>query len=138
MRGLRREPAILDGTLGLAASAPVAYILEVARRASVAGLSRATHGANPPAVPAAAEEAILAVGLESRDLDAITHLEPLEPIVALRSDAPQLALVALPGAGPQLAFDPGDTGDESVRVERSERRPRARIDRVNLSRPILP
>ena len=63
-------------------------------------------GSHLAAAAAAAEEAIAAVGLEPRDADARRHIEPLEDLARSRIDAPQLALVAFPGAVPQLAVRP--------------------------------
>ena len=39
---------------------------------------------------------------------------------------------------PELAFDPGDAGDEAVRLDRAKNRPRLGIDLMDLPFPILP
>src|SRR5579883_2640734 len=88
----------------------------LARLASVARLFlRGRSGVPPgpaddphlPAVPAAAEEALAAVGFEPRHGDPWRHLEPLQHLACLGIDAPQIALLAFPGAVPELAVDPG-------------------------------
>src|SRR5262249_45957308 len=56
----------------------------------------------------------------------------------LRIDSPQIALVTFPGAVPQLSGDPGDPGDEAVRLDRAKNRPRLGIDLIDLSAPMLP
>ena len=50
----------------------------------------------------------------------------LQHLAGLRIDAPQVALVAFPGAVPQLAVDPGDAGDEAVGLDGAQDRSRSR------------
>src|SRR5579862_5364006 len=75
---------------------------------------RPAHRSYFPAFAAAAEELIGAVGLEPRHADAGRHIEGFQNFCRAGVDAPQVALVTLPGAVPQLAIDPGDAGDETV------------------------
>ena len=53
-------------------------------------------------------------------------------------DPPQFALVAFPGAVPELAVDPGDAGDEAVGLDGAKNRPGCGIDLMDLPLPILP
>ncbi len=87
---------------------------------------------------AAAIEEVGAVGLEPADAGAARHLEPLEHGAALRVDAADLALVAFPGAVPQLAVDPGHAGDEAVGLDGANDRAGLGIDLVDLAIAVLP
>jgi hypothetical protein len=78
-----------------------------------------------------------AIGLESRDAHAGRHLEPLQDLSRSRIDAPQIALVTFPGGVPELAVDPGDTGNEAIRLDRAKNRPGLRINLMDLPVPIL-
>src|SRR6185312_16948708 len=98
---------------------------------------RAANGSHRPALRAAAIESIRSVRLEPRDADALRHLQALENRAGTRIDSPQLALVALHGSVPQLAIDPRDTRDESVRLDRAKNRAGLRIDLMNLPSPIF-
>src|SRR5665213_1191640 len=77
-------------------------------------------GAHLAAASAAAEELIAAVGLEPRHAHASRHIEPLLNFAAVRIDPPQVALVAFPGAVPELAIDPGHAGDDTVGFDGAE------------------
>ena len=99
---------------------------------------RSAHGADLAGRPATAIERVRSVALEPADVGACRHREALEHGAALRIDATQLALVALPGAVPELSVHPGDPGDEAVRVERAQHRARAGIDLMDLPLAILP
>src|ERR1051326_613732 len=97
----------------------------------------------PPHAPlaagsAAAEEPIAAVGLEPRDAHVRRHLEPLQDLAAARIDPPQVALVAFPGAVPELAVDPGDAGDEAIGLDGAQDRPRLGIELIDLPVAHLP
>src|SRR5688572_17222862 len=81
----------------------------------------------------AAEETVLAVGLEARHRDARRQLKCLEHLAALRIDATQLAFVALPGGMPHLAVDPGDASDKTIRLDGAQDLSGFRIDLVNLA-----
>src|SRR5258707_1617291 len=94
-------------------------------------------GPHFPAPSSAAEELIPAIGLESRYAYAGRHLELLQDLSRPRIDSPQIALVAFPGAVPELSVDPGDAGDEAVGFDRAENRSRFRIDLMDLPVPIL-
>ena len=52
-------------------------------------------------------------------------------------DAADVALVALPRAVPQLAVDPGDAGDETVRLDRAKDGAGLGIDLVDLAIAVL-
>src|SRR5262245_27621116 len=77
---------------------------------------------------AAAEEQIVAVGLEPRHAHAPRHLEGLEHLVGAGIDSPHLALVAFPGPVPELSVDPGDAGGEAVGLDRAKDRAGPVID----------
>ena len=81
---------------------------------------RAAHGAHRAAAAAAGVEQVGAVGLEAADAGAggIASRSSTAPLVGV--DAADLALVAFPGAVPELAVDPGDAGDEAVRLDRAQ------------------
>ena len=100
---------------------------------------RAAGGARraPCRWSAAAEEAVAAIELEPRHGRARRHLELLQDVARLRIDPPQLALVALPGAVPQLALGPGDAGDEAVGLDGAQDLSGLGIDLVDLARAIL-
>ena len=75
------------------------------------------NGSDLAAASAAAEEPIAAIGLEPRHARSRRHLEPLQHLSRCRIDPPQIALVAFPGAVPELAVDPGDPGDDAVGLD---------------------
>src|SRR5437879_2676330 len=95
-------------------------------------------GSHLPAPSASAEELIAAIGLEPRHAHSGRHLEPLQDLSRSRIDSPQIALVTLPGAVPELAVDPGDSGDEAVGLDGAKNRPCPGIDLMDLPVPILP
>src|SRR5476649_1050779 len=90
------------------------------------------------AASAPAEEPIAAIGLESRHAHAGRHLEPLQLLACFRIDAPQIALVAFPGAVPELAVDPGHSGDEALGFDGAEDRAGLGIELVDLPVAMLP
>src|SRR5262249_26794504 len=92
---------------------------------------------HPAAVAATAEEPVAAVGLEPRYGHAGPQGEPLHHLAAVRIDPSHVARVALPGAVPELAVDPGDAGDEAVGLDRAQHRAAVRIDLMDLSVAIL-
>ncbi len=55
-----------------------------------------------------------------------------------RVDTTQLALVAFPGAVPQLAFDPGHASDEAIGFDRPQYFTAVWIDAVDLAVAVLP
>src|SRR6185369_5207795 len=73
----------------------------------------AADGPHLSAPASSAEELIAAIGLEPRHGHAGRHLEPLQDFSGSGIDPPQIALVTLPGAVPELSVDPGDPGDEA-------------------------
>src|SRR5262249_39705934 len=105
------------------------------RRSALPGPADGSH---LPAGSAAAEEAIAAIGLEPRHVHARRHLEPLQNLARSRIDSPHVALVAFPGAVPELAVDPADAGDEAVGLDGAKNRACVGIDLVDLPLPILP
>jgi hypothetical protein len=82
-----------------------------------------SDGSHLPAAPAAAEELIAAVGLEPRHAQSGRHVEPLQDLSGARIYPPQIALVAFPGAVPELAVDPGDPSDEAVGLDGAKNSP---------------
>ena len=93
---------------------------------------RAANGPHLAAAAAAAEEPIAAIGFEPRYARSGRHLEPLQDLSRSRIDAPQIALVAFPGAVPELAVDPGDAGDEAVGLDGAKDRAGLGIDLMDL------
>src|SRR5215510_6354802 len=89
------------------------------------------------AVSASAEELIAAIGFEPRHTRSTWHLEPFQNLSGSRIDAPHIALVTFPGAVPELAVDPGDPGDDAVRLDGAKDRARLGIDLVDLAVPML-
>src|SRR4029077_15999646 len=81
---------------------------------------------------------IAAIGFEPRNADSGRHVEPLQDLSRARIEPPQIALVAFPGAVPELSVDPGDPGDEAVGLDRAKNRPCLGIDLMDLPIPILP
>ena len=63
----------------------------------------AADGSHLAAASAPAEELIAAIGLEPRHAHFGRHLKPLQDLSRSRIDSPQIALVTLPGAVPELA-----------------------------------
>src|SRR5438105_8558939 len=82
-----------DGDLGAAA-----------RRGASLGSADGPHLSAPSA---SAEELIATIGLEPRNHHSGRHLEPVQDLSRSRIDPPQIALVAFPGAVPELSVDPG-------------------------------
>src|SRR5437899_2460035 len=74
-------------------------------------------GSHLSAPSPAAVEAIAAIGLEPRHARPGRHLELLQDLSGSRVDSPQLALVTFPGAVPELAVGPRDSGDDAVGFE---------------------
>src|SRR4029077_6108679 len=97
-----------------------------------------SHGADLSARSAAAIEQVCPVGLDPADAGAARHLQPLEHGAALRIDSADIALVAFPGAVPQLAVDPGHAGDEAVGLDGAQNGARLGIDLVDLAIAVLP
>src|SRR5881397_2608161 len=83
---------------------------------------------SPFAPSSSAEELIAAIGLEPRHAHSGRHLERFQDLSRSRIDSPQIALVSFPGAVPELAVDPGDPGDETVRFDGAKNRSCLRID----------
>src|SRR5262249_41190333 len=90
-----------------------------------------------PALSCCGEELMGGVGVGAGDADSGRHVERLEDLARSRIDAPQIALVAFPGAVPELSIDPGDARDEPLALDRAENRPRLGIDLMDLPLPIL-
>src|SRR5216683_2671143 len=95
-------------------------------------------GSHLPAVSAAAEELVAAIGFEPRYTHSRRHVEPLQDLSGSRIDSPHIALVTFPGAVPELAVDPGDSGDKAVGLDGAKNRPCLGIDLMDLPVPILP
>src|SRR5581483_10685995 len=95
------------------------------------------HGSHLTAAATAAEERVAAVRLKPRYADARRHVDLLEDFARLRIDPAQLALIGFPGAVPEFVVDPGDAGDEAVRLERAKDRTGLRIDLMDLAVAML-
>src|SRR4029077_8002262 len=106
----------------------------VRRRAA----SGPAHHSHPSAVSAATEEQVTAVRLQPRHACPGWQLDRLQGLSRLRIDSPQIALVAFPGAVPELAVDPGDPRDEALGLDAAKNRPGLRIDLMDLPLPIMP
>src|SRR6185312_12054445 len=65
------------------------------------------------------------------------HLDLLQDLSALRIDLPQLAVISFPRGMPELAFHPGDPGDEAVGFDGPQHLPGLRIDLMDLAGPVL-
>ena len=78
------------------------------------------------------------IGLELRHAHSRRHLEPLQDLSRSRIDPPQVALVNLPSAVPELSVDPGDPGDEAVGPDDAKNRPCLGIDQMDIPVPIQP
>src|SRR5215213_1015300 len=102
------------------------------------GSPRPADGPHLPAAASSAEEPIAAVGLEPRHACARRHVERFQDLSRSRVDAPQVALVPLPGAVPELSVGPGDAGDEAVGLDGAENRTRLGIDLMDLPLAVLP
>ena len=90
-----------------------------------------------PLLGSATKKRVAAIGLEARHADAGRHLELLQDLARSRIDPPQLALVAFPGAVPQLAVDPGDAGDEAVGFDGAQDLAGLGIDLMDLALAML-
>jgi hypothetical protein len=95
------------------------------------------HGAHRAAAAAAAVEEIGAVRFEAAHAGARGHLQAFEHRAVGRVDVAQLALVAFPGAVPELAVDPGHAGDEAVGLDRADDGPRLGVDLVDAAAAVL-
>src|SRR5512138_1630137 len=94
------------------------------------------NGSDLPASASSAKEPIAAVGLESGHDNSPRHLELLQDFSRSRIDSPHIAFITFPGAVPQLAVNPGDAGDEPVRLDGANDRTCLGIDLMNLAVPI--
>src|SRR5258708_19172663 len=91
----------------------------------------------PAVVSGSAEELIATIGLKPRNVHTRRHLELLQDLSRLRINAPHVALLTFPGAVPELAVDPGDSGDEAVGRDGAKNGSRFGIDLMDLPLPIL-
>src|SRR5207244_11153834 len=98
---------------------------------------RTSHGADLSARSAAAIEQVCPVGLEPADDGATRHLQALEHSAALWVDSADVALVAFPGAVPQLAVDPGHAGDKAVGLDGAQNGAGLGIEVVDLAIAVL-
>src|SRR6516225_5080877 len=99
---------------------------------------RSADGSHFSAASATAEERVAAVGLEARHRHAGRHVDLLQKLAALRIDSAQFAFVGFPRAVPEFAIDPGDAGDETVRLDGAKDRAGLRIDLMDLAFAMLP
>ena len=91
------------------------------------------HDPHISAFSSSTEEPVGAIGLEPRYAHAGGHLESFQDLSRSRVDAPQITLITLPGAVPELAIHPRNPGDEAVRFNRAKNRSGLGIDLVNLT-----
>jgi hypothetical protein len=96
------------------------------------------NGSQFPAPSPSAEELIAAIGLQPRNKHSGRHIEPLQHLSGPRVDSPQIALIAFPGAVPEISVDPGDPGDEAIGFDGAKNRPGVRIDLMDLPVSLLP
>src|SRR5262245_32332501 len=96
------------------------------------------NGPHPSAFSSAAEEPIAAVGLEPGNADAGRQRENLQNVSRSGIDSPEVALVILPGAVPEVSVHPGHPGDEALRLDRAQDGARVGIHLMDLPGPILP
>src|SRR5690606_9049016 len=94
---------------------------------------RPAHGAQLAALAAAAEAGVAAVGLQPGDPRGGGHVDGLQHLAGPRIDAPEVALVAIPGAVPHRAVDPGDAGGEAVGLDAAQALARFGIDLMDLA-----
>src|SRR5689334_15215206 len=73
-----------------------------------------------PAPSSAAEELVIAIRFKPRHAHVRRHAKALQHLSRSGMDAPQLAFAALPGGVPELARDPGQSGDEAVGLDGAE------------------
>jgi len=100
-------------------------------------LPGSADGSHRATVTASAEEPITAVRLQPRYAHARRHFQRLQNLACSGVDSPQLALVAFPGAVPEFAVDPSDTGDKAVGFDRAENFPGPGVDLMDLAVAIL-
>src|SRR5256885_9977969 len=131
-RGSEARPR---GPLRLLARGVEGNLGAAARRGDSAGPADGSH---LPAPSSSAEELIAAIGFEPRHAHSGRHLQALQDLSGSRIDSPQIALVAFPGAVPELAVGPGDPGDDAVGLDGAENRPCLGIDLMDLPAPMLP
>src|SRR5262245_40089157 len=105
-----------------------------ARRGATLGPADGPH---LPARSSSAEELIAAIGLEPRNFHSGRHLESFLDLSRSGIDSPQIALVAFPGAVPELSVDPADAGYEAVGLDRPKNRPGLGVHLMDLPLPIL-
>src|SRR5262249_26922265 len=97
-------------------------------------LPRPPDSSHFPAAPtSAAAQRVAAVALAARPRYAGRDVDLLQNLAALRIDSAQFAFVGFPRAVPQFAVDPGDAGDETVRLDGAEDRAGLRIDLMDLA-----
>src|SRR5689334_12586554 len=60
------------------------------------------------------------VRLQAADPRATRHLQSFKHLPVVRIDPTEIALLAFPSAVPQLAVDPGNTRDETIRFDRAQ------------------
>src|SRR5690242_20142195 len=89
------------------------------------------------AAAAAATEELIAIGLEPGHTDAARHLDPLQHLSCLGIDTPQIALLAFPGAVPELAVGPGDAGHDTIGFDGAQDLPGLGIDLNDLAAAVL-
>src|SRR5262249_50752246 len=111
---------------------------EMSRRSGASAIPSPAHDAHLAGLATAAEEPAASIGFQSGDHRARRHAEGFPHFSALLVHAPQFALVAFPGAMPELAVEPGDAGDEAVGLDRAQHFAGVRIDLVDPAFAVVP
>src|SRR6188508_963679 len=104
-----------------------------ARTRLLGSVPATAHRAEFPGATAAAEEAVLAVGFETRHRDTRRQFQGFDDLAVVRIDMAQFARVVFPGGMPHLAIHPAHAGDEAVRLDGTQDLPGLRIDLVDLA-----
>jgi hypothetical protein len=90
-----------------------------------------------PGSSISAEELVGAIGLEAGNPNPLGHIEPLKNFSGLGIDAPQVALITVPGGVPELTVDPGNSSDKAVGLDGAKNGTGFRIDLMDLSLAVL-
>jgi hypothetical protein len=80
----------------------------------------------------------VAVGFKPGNAHPARHLDSLKDLSRLRIDSPQITVLTFPGGVPELSIDPGDAGDETVRLDSAKNRPCIGVNLMDLPIAILP
>jgi hypothetical protein len=81
---------------------------------------------------------IVTIGFKPGNANPARHLDSLKNLPRARIDSPQITLITFPCGVPELSIDPGDPGDEAVRLDSTKNCACVGIDLMDLPIPILP